>query len=141
MYVRIDLLRALLLKEDKTHVAEQIFKLKEKFVTSSANLIRLICDIEAKKENLKILDKLKRIKTLQIVPLNMKTVEKAVKYKEKYKLSIFDTIDVATCLELNEKLLTFESEFDKIPGIKRVNPFELIKPQQTKKVGFFSKIW
>ena len=138
MYVRIDLIRPLVVKEKNTEIAKQIFSLKEKFITSSANLIRLMFDLEAKKTHLDFLKKLKRIK---LIPISEKIVKAAINYKEKYDLSVFDSIDVATCIAMNEKLLSFEMSFQKIPKIKVVNPSELLGHKTSKNsfLGLFSR--
>ena len=127
MFVRIELLRAFLIEDKHTPLAKRVFKLRKNFVTSSAILLQLICDLEKKRKDIKVLDKLKKIKTLKVVPLDGNTILKAIKYKNKYKLSIFDAITVVTCLSLNEELLTVETTFSKIPGIKWVDPFKLIR--------------
>jgi predicted nucleic acid-binding protein len=126
MYVRIELLRAFLIDDQHTPIAKRLFELKERFVTSAATLIQLAHDLEERKKDLKLLSELKKIKNFKIIPVDVDIIEEAVKWKKKYNLSIYDAINVVTCLKLKEKIVTLETFFDKIPGIKREDPWKLV---------------
>lgn len=71
----------------------------------------------------KILEKVKKIKDLKIINLNIKILEKAVELREKYNFNIFDSIHVATAILSKEKtIISSDSAFDKIAEIKRNDP-------------------
>ena len=129
MYVRIELLRAFLIDDEHTPIAKRLFKLKEKFVTSAATILQLAHDLEKNKRDLNLLSELRKIKNLRIVPLDIKIIEEAIKWKKKYKLSLYDAINVATCLKLKERMVTLETFFDRIPAVKREDPWKLIETE------------
>ena len=67
------------------------------------------------------LKKLRDAGFLRILPISEKTIELASEIGEKYQLLPNDALIVATCAEHEiERILTFDSDFEKVPLIKVV---------------------
>ena len=70
-----------------------------------------------------VLEKIKKIKNLTIINLDIPILEKAIELRKKYNLGIFDSIHIATAIILKEKvIISSDSAFDNLAEIKREDP-------------------
>lgn len=71
-----------------------------------------------------VLEKLEKIKNLKFIPLDINIVKKAVEFRKKYKLNIFDSLHASTAFIINENIISTDHIYDSIEEIKRTNPME-----------------
>jgi len=65
-------------------------------------------------------------KKIELLPIDKKLLEDSFKIKDKYVISIFDTIEVASRIKIKDKFLTFDIKgFENIKEIKIINPSNL----------------
>ena len=126
MYVDADVLYAYLKPTD--WLKEFTGKiLKEKVITSSVTIMEL--EIVSKKDfdetfSNQVLERLKKIKNLEIANLDQKVLEKAVQLRKKHGLGIFDSIHVATALIRKRDIISSDLMFERVKELKRIDPRE-----------------
>lgn len=127
MYLRRDVIEFILKSSDKFQpTIEKIFSLKEKLFTSAISIIVLELEKKKLEKDYKHL-----FKKIEILPIDKKLLEGSFKIKNKYNISIFDSIEIASCMRIKDKFLTFDiKSFENIKEVKIVNPSELFSEEK-----------
>jgi predicted nucleic acid-binding protein len=122
MYLRRDVIEFALKPPEKLRpTIEKIFSLKEKLFTSAISIIVLDLDKKFAEIDYKHI-----FKKIELLPIDKKLLEDSFKIKDKYVISIFDAIEVASCIKIKDKFLTFDTKrFENIKKIKIINPSNL----------------
>lgn len=69
------------------------------------------------------------VNSLALAP---KTILLAIKLREDYDLSFFDSHHIAVALENDGKLISTDQEFDRVPELELIDPIVLTKDLNTK---------
>ena len=127
MYLRRDVIEFILKSSDKFQpTIEKILSLKEKLFTSAISIIVLELEKKKLEKDYKQLSK-----KIEILPIDKKLLEDSFKIKNKYNISIFDSIEIASCMRIKDKFLTFDiKSFENIKEVKIVNPSELFSEEK-----------
>jgi predicted nucleic acid-binding protein len=135
MYVEADILYSYLKPTDwlKEYSEEILTKLKVK--TSMITIVEI--EIVAKRDfdeefANSVLEKLQKIKNLEFTQLKLDILKKAVVYRKKHGLNIFDAIHAATAFNLKEKIITTDRVYDLIEELDRIDPREKSKLSNQK---------
>ncbi len=127
MYLDTDIILGLIKDEDwlKQYVAPARFKLAK---TSTITIIeaRLVLGREySRKEAIDALGKIKKLK-IKIMPLDITVIEKSQELLAAYPtLGIFDSIHAATAMNLNEQIISTDTIFTRIDGLRKIDPRDL----------------
>ncbi len=126
MYIDADVIYAHIKPTDWLKLyADKIISLKN-LQTSIISITEL--EIAAKRDFQddfynRVLDKVKEIKNLKIINLDIKILKKAIELRKQYSLGIFDSIHIATAIIFKENvIISSDSAFDNIVEIKRKDP-------------------
>lgn len=125
-----DVVFAFLNEYDRNHAtAEKIFgMLQNDEITlemSSASLIEmeLIYRSEKKEDNLlRDLSALSALPNVRYIPLTPDLTIASAYLRQSLHLTFFDSHYAATALSLDRQVVSFDKEYDKIPGLTRVKP-------------------
>jgi len=126
MYVGVDVLYAYLKESDwLKESAEKI--LKKKVKTSVITIVEV--EIVAKRDfgdefANSVFERLKELKSLEIVSLEPKILEKAVEFRINFGLNIFDSLHAASAFVLDEEIVSSDRVYDIVEGIERIDPRE-----------------
>lgn len=129
MYLEADVLYSYLKPDDWLKAdAERILNKKTKFTTSVVTAIEI--EIVSQRDfdpefSLSVLSRLKHLKNLEIIPLESAILEKSIQIRRKHNLTIFDSIHAANCLAKNLEMISTDPIFDKVLGLKRIDPRSL----------------
>jgi predicted nucleic acid-binding protein len=127
MYLRRDIIEFILKPSEKFQpTIEKILSLKEKLFTSAISIVVLELEKKKLEKDYKQLSK-----KIEILPIDKKLLEDSFKIKNKYNISIFDSIEIASCMRIKDKFLTFDiKSFENIKEVKIVNPSELFSEEK-----------
>lgn len=108
--------------------AEKILK-KFKLITSIITITEI--EIVAKREfgdefANSVLKNLEKLKNLEIVPLDIEISKKAVEFRAKFGLNIFDALHAATAFKLKKDIVSTDRKYDLIDELKRIDPREIV---------------
>lgn len=127
MYLDTDIILALIKPEDwlKAYVERGLEEINEEKVTSLITVIEseLVLMREYSRElALSAFEEIKK-KGIKLLPISVEVIEESTKLLKKYsKLNIFDSVHLANAMLRREEILSTDSLFDEIEGIKRVDP-------------------
>lgn len=129
MYLEADVLYSYLKPQDWLKAdAERILSKETRFSTSLATVIEIeiisLRDFDANFSQA-VLSRLKHLKNLKFLPIDLAILEKAVQIRRNHNLTIFDSIHAASCLIKNLELISTDPIFDKVAGLKRADPRNL----------------
>jgi len=127
MYLDTDVILALIKPEDwlKAYVEIGLEEIKEEKVTSLITVIE--CEIVLMREYSRELaisafEEIKK-KGIKLLPISVDAIEESTKLQKKYpKLNIFDSVHLANAISRREEILSTDSLFDEIEGVKRIDP-------------------
>jgi predicted nucleic acid-binding protein len=125
-----DVIFAYLNEYDPNHaIAERIFqKLQNgeiKVEISSVSLIEMELIYRSEKMEDKLLKDLSAVAALpnvQYVALTPDVAVASVYLRQTLNLTFFDSHYVATALNLDRKIISFDRAYDKVPGLTRIEP-------------------
>ena len=125
-----DVVFAFLNEYDQNHpIAERIFKkLQDSQITldmSSVSLIEmeLIYRSEKRENNLlRDLSALSALPNVKYIPLTPDLTIASAYLRQSLNLTFFDSHYAATALSLDRQVISFDREYEKVPGLTRVNP-------------------
>jgi predicted nucleic acid-binding protein len=130
MYVEADLLYSYLKKTD--WLKKEAKKIVGNFKLDTSVITVIELEIVSKRDFEdafadSILKRLKEIENLKFYPLNMKILEKAVEYRKKHKLNIFDALHAASAFSLKKDIVSTDRIYDLLEDIKRIDPREIVR--------------
>ncbi|MBD3155078.1 MAG: PIN domain-containing protein [Candidatus Aenigmarchaeota archaeon] len=110
---------------------ERIYK--NKFDAITSDFIIYICLIQIQNKSGssekmgKFMDFLTNLEALEILRPSTSIISKALRFMENYKLDFNDALVVASMVENNiDKLVSFDTDFDKVEEIERIEPKDVI---------------
>ena len=136
MYVEADVLYAYLkptdwLKKESTNVLEG-FKVTTSVITVSEIEFVAKRDFDEQFAN-DVLENLEKLKNLRFIPLKIDILRKAVDFRKRFGLNIFDAIHAATAFIIKKDLVSTDRVYDIVDGIKRVDPREIVFNENKQK--------
>jgi predicted nucleic acid-binding protein len=125
-----DVIFAYLNREDPNHnIAKRIFhKLKSGEIAveiSSVSLIEMELIYRSEKMEDRLLRDLAALAALpnaRYIPLTPDIAVTSVYLRQNYNLSFFNSHYAATALSLDGKIISFDHEYEKVPGLTRLDP-------------------
>ncbi len=72
-----------------------------------------------------VLERVKDIKNLKFLALDISILKKAVEYRKKYGLNIFDSIHAASAFKIKKEIISTDNIYDIIEGMKRKDPRQI----------------
>ena len=133
--IELDMLIAFVNKRDKLHkTSKEIFnkivsrELKNIKVASSAYLeYELILKSRgySLEDVYNDLRAFKHIKNLGEIPLSIDIILKAMEIRDKYEVSYFDSLHVATALEYDKTIISTDHIYNEIKEIKSLDPKDI----------------
>ena len=129
MYVESDILYAYLKPRDwLKEYAERIIK-RFKLITSVITIIEI--EVVAKRDfgddfANSVLRNLETLNNLEFVPLKLDAIKKAIDYRKKFGLNIFDSLHAASAFILHKDIVSSDRIFDLIKEIERIDPRQII---------------
>ncbi len=115
--------------DENHHIAEKIFhKLKEgklKLDISGVTLLEMELIYRSQRVEdrlLEVMSALLSLPNVSFIPLIPEIVITSVRLRQEFGLSFFDSHYAATALYLDGKIVSFDSTYDNVPGLERIDP-------------------
>ena len=129
MYVEADMLYSYLKPSD--WLKEYAMKVIDKYKLSTSVITIVEIELVSKRDfgddfANSIAENLEKLKNLEFIPLKVNVVKKAIEYRKKFGLNIFDSLHAASAFVLKKDILSTDRAYDLIDEIKRVDPREFV---------------
>ena len=136
MLIEADLLIPLFKKQDRhASVSERVLVdiqngVYEGVYSSTATIQEIIFWLYNQgmyRETIDAVNALSHLKNIEWVPVSPEVCLKASILVDRYRLSPFDAYHAATALSRDAVILSTDHAYDRVSGITRINPLELVK--------------
>jgi len=129
MYVEADILYSYLkptdwLKESSVKILKKYKNLKTSVITITEIELVSKRDFGEQFSN-SVLERVKDIKNIKLLDLDLNILKRAVEYRKKYGLNIFDSIHAASAFKIKKEIISTDSIYDLIEEIKRKDPRQI----------------
>lgn len=125
MYVEADVLYSYLKPSDWLKQHAKIILNEHKLITSVITITEI--ELVAKRDfnndfANRVLEELEKIKNLKFIPLGIEIAKKAIEYRKKFNLNIFDALHAATAYQHDKKIISTDKMYNLIDELKRIDP-------------------